>query len=164
MGTWTFVEHRSCYIRLCTTESPPAFVFPAAAYNAAIFVSIANIVLALALGWYVLSCSVDNCFTVFLPLFASAAPLGNWALYRVGLHIFSYAGAGLVLFHHSPYRRMHLLSFNSPSPWVFSQSPRLSYHSSLQMAVEMLSPPLLHLPFPSSTPSALTALSQLPTI
>ena len=93
VGTWTFAKHRSCYIRICTESTSTFIVFPAAAYNASIFVSIANIVLALALGWYVLSCSVDNCFTVFLPLFASAAPLGNWALYRVGLHIFSYAGS-----------------------------------------------------------------------
>ena len=31
------------------------------------------------------------------PLFASAAPLGNWALYRVGLNVLSYVGALLGL-------------------------------------------------------------------
>ena len=69
-----------------------ASTFPATAFWASIAVAIANIILALALGWHVLSCSVDNCFTIFLPLFALAAPLANWALYRVGLHVFSYIG------------------------------------------------------------------------
>jgi hypothetical protein len=72
--------------------NPTTFTFPATAYRAFIAVAVANIVLALALGWHVLSCSIDNCFTIFLPLFASAAPLANWALYRVGLNILSYVG------------------------------------------------------------------------
>ena len=69
-----------------------SYTFPATAYQAFIAVAVANIVLALVLGWYVLTCSVDNCFTIFLPLFASAAPLANWALYRVGLNVLSYVG------------------------------------------------------------------------
>ena len=68
------------------------YVFPSSAFMAFIAVSIINIVLVVALGWYVLGCAADNCFTVFLPLFASAAPLGNWALYRVGLNVLSYVG------------------------------------------------------------------------
>ena len=70
------------------------YVFPSTAFMAFIAVSIINIVLVVALGWYVLGCVADNCFTVFLPLFASAAPLGNWALYRVGLNVLSYVGGG----------------------------------------------------------------------
>ena len=76
-----------------TTPPPPTgYVFPSSAFMAFIAVSIINIVLVVALGWYVLRCAADNCFTVFLPLFASAAPLGNWALYRVGLNVLSYVG------------------------------------------------------------------------
>ena len=77
-----------------STRIPPttAYVFPSSAFMAFIAVSIINIVLVVALGWYVLGCAADNCFTVFLPLFASAAPLGNWALYRVGLNVLSYVG------------------------------------------------------------------------
>ena len=71
---------------------PHGYVFPSSAFMAFIAVSIINIVLVVALGWYVLGCAADNCFTVFLPLFASAAPLGNWALYRVGLNVLSYVG------------------------------------------------------------------------
>ena len=70
------------------------YVFPSSAFMAFIAVSIINIVLVVALGWYVLGCAADNCFTVFLPLLASAAPLGNWALYRVGLNVLSYVGNG----------------------------------------------------------------------
>ena len=77
---------------VAVTPSEPVVVFPTSAYTAAISVSIANIVLAIALGWHILSCSVEGCFTVFLPLFASVAPLANWALYRVGLNVFSYVG------------------------------------------------------------------------
>ena len=49
---------------------PTIYTFPASAYQAFIAVAIVNIVLALALAWHVLSCSVDNCLTIFLPLFA----------------------------------------------------------------------------------------------
>ena len=80
-----------------TNPTPTGYVFPSTAFMAFIAVSIINIVLVVALGWYVLGCVADNCFTVFLPLFASAAPLGNWALYRVGLNVLSYDG-GLNLF------------------------------------------------------------------
>ena len=69
---------------------PSGYIFPSTAFGAFIIVSIINIVLVVALGWYVLGCTTDNCFTVFLPLFASAASLGNWALYRVGLNVLSY--------------------------------------------------------------------------
>ena len=69
---------------------PAGYVFPSSAFMAFIAVSIINIVLVVALGLYVLGCVADNCFTIFLPLFASAAPLGNWALYRVGLNVLSY--------------------------------------------------------------------------
>ena len=90
MVPWASVGHRCHHIPICSNCLLRLYFFPATAYWASIAVSIANIVLALALGWHVLSCSTDNCFTVFLPLFASAAPLGNWALYRVGVNVFSY--------------------------------------------------------------------------
>ena len=90
---WTSLVD-SCYHISILEDYPTysSYIFPSSAFGAFIAVSIVNIVLALALGWYVLSCVDENCFTVFLPLFASAAPLGNWALYRVGLNVLSYVG------------------------------------------------------------------------
>ena len=93
MVPWTSFGSRCHHIpvlRKCRSPSPHGYVFPSSAFMAFIAVSIINIVLVVALGWYVLGCAADNCFTVFLPLFASAAPLGNWALYRVGLNVLSY--------------------------------------------------------------------------
>ena len=83
------------YSTSATFPPTTGYVFPSSAFMAFIAVSIINIVLVVALGWYVLGCAADNCFTVFLPLFASAAPLGNWALYRVGLNVLSYIGSPL---------------------------------------------------------------------
>ena len=98
---WTSpVDCHEC-IRICSncSHSITTYTFPATAYQASIGVAIANIVLTLALGWHVLSCSVDNCFTIFLPLFALAAPLANWALYRVGLNVLSYIGPAIMVSH-----------------------------------------------------------------
>ena len=94
-AAWYF--GRLLYVAVATfqfSEAPTIspYMFPSSAFMAFIAVSIINIVLVVALGWYVLGCAADNCFTVFLPLFASAAPLGNWALYQVGLNVVSYIG------------------------------------------------------------------------
>ena len=98
MVPWTSFGYGCHHIRYSTSASTPTgYVFPSSAFMAFIAVSIINIVLVVALGWYVLGCVADNCFTVFLPLFASAAPLGNWALYRVGLNVLSYVGEPPVL-------------------------------------------------------------------